>query len=198
MKNLFMSAFIASMLISCGKQNAVNTQATINGLNSNITNSVSIDLASKINSNQMGSGMVYVNGYTETMYQLVMNYPNVNFYYGTYTVSQTTPDSNVNCTGGFIKFCASWSGISTSTLPAFTTTRSITYLSISDADKKSQLIGLINNSATVSQVSFNRYVIFGKDSKAYTIDTNMPLQANPVMTQNSDGTVETLYKWGTY
>ena len=197
MKKLLISLVVLTTIFSCGKKNTVSS-SSVSGLNSSITGSVEVELASKINNNSFGTGTVYVNGYPESFSQLVSQYPAVKYKYGTYKMVTNTSSSNTKCV--LLVICATWSGFNTSTPVSFTSTREVYHSSINDADKKSQLINLINSRVAVQRDTYNTnvYYVVTSDSKVYTIDTGLPLQGNPAAIQNTDGTREIFYQWSVF
>jgi hypothetical protein len=74
--------------------------------------------------------------------------------------------------------------------------RSVTAGSVNIDSKKSELINIINRRNSIYNSGGTLYYIYTTDNKMFIIDTAMPLQANPVQTQdNATSTVERLGNW---
>ncbi len=58
--------------------------------------------------------------------------------------------------------------------------------------KKEELIKIVNEAISISAQSSSMYYILGTNNQVTVIDTNLPLQANPVAVQNSENSIERL------
>jgi hypothetical protein len=190
MKKLLLALIILSTLVSCGKKNTVGTTASSTSAIT-ITNlpvasqAVASALGTLITNNSFGNGQAT---YYETYAQYVAHAPNTTYKYGAMTSSGS--GSNCHTVWSIFTYCTSGT---TSTSTA-TVTRSVIHSAVDLVTKQNELIAIVNKTNQIQQDNYmiGVYYILTTDNIRYTIDARLPMQANPVQTQQATGTGETL------
>lgn len=192
MKKLLLSLMVFATLASCGKDNKVSSAASTSSSSAiTISDSTAQSIGSMIDSSDTYFGQAQVTAY-ETWNQAAAAHPN---YYYTYTKSNAS--SNCELKSGWlgIKYYVCKSGSSS----ASSVSRRVLVSQVDITAKRNELksilnsttAGTINQSQTyVNGRAFNVYQVRTTSGVIYTIDTRFPIQANPVITQQADGTVE--------
>lgn len=180
MRKLILSLIVLTFLVSCGKDNAVNGDANANAnpivTNPIVTNNTSAqDLISKINNPAagFGTGTLYISTASTTTCKekWILTYCSSSYGSG----NQTTTTWNAiaasrDLTYRFVYF--NGAGIS----------KSYSHSSVAIAKKQSDLIGILNSATAIYKIG-TVYTIIVSNAQ-YIIDTNYPIQANPIRTPN--------------
>lgn len=180
MKNLLISFLVLATMASCGKNNSVGAPSSLTSPLT-VTGAAETQLGSVIDNNQFGNGMAT---YYETWNQLLAHMPNVTFDYGTVASSA----QNNNCKFDVKGYCLLSVSTSFTNTTTATVTRSVLYSSVDLTAKKNELKNLLNSRLYLYQFG-TQYQIDTLD-KRYYIDTSLPMQANPVLIMNKDGSSE--------
>jgi hypothetical protein len=175
MRKLLLSLMVLATLASCGKDNAVNGGANTIVTNPVVTGNTSAqDLVNKINNPSTGFGTG----------RLVVN-------------NASTPNCKEKWIFTYCTTSSSSANQTTTTWNALASSRSLTYQfayfngglsksyshsSVVVATKQKELTDLLN-SATNIYVSGTTYTIMVSNTQ-YIIDTQYPIQANPIRTSN--------------
>ena len=191
MKKFIVALMVVTSLVSCGKNNSVGSS----GLSANpltVSGQTESSLGSIIDSNQFGTGYMYVGGYQETFQQLISAGANLTYKYS--SAANTTTGTNApHCAtiGGIPILCASVTGwSSTTTVSTAPIVRTVQNSSVDLLAKKNELKAILNRRLGVTQYTYTIYAITTNDFKTYTIDTALPMQANPVQTVDAQGNRE--------
>jgi hypothetical protein len=172
MKNLIIGLLLLATVISCGKKNSVSTNVS-SPAPITVSGTTEISVGNIIDSNQFGTGTVYVYNIPENWNQYISQMPNVTYQYG-----------KVSCGSSF---CYTFFGKSNVTK---TVTRTVVNSSVNVETKKNELKALINSRLRMQQISSTAYQIVTTNGSIYIIDTFFPVQANPVYFQDVSGHVE--------
>jgi hypothetical protein len=188
MNKLIVALMVLTSLASCGKNNTVGT----NGLSTSpltVTGQVETSLSSIIDNDQFGTGVIYVSGYQESFKQLIAAGANPTYKYSSAANTSTTSSAPHCATiGGVPILCASVTGwSSTSTVNTAQIIITVQNSSVDLLTKKNELKAILNKRLGVTQYSYTIFAITTNDFKTYTIDTALPIQANPVQTIDAQG-----------
>lgn len=184
----------ALSLVSCGK-NGNKIQGGTGG-SSSVFNQVTVgtpgaaNLGSKIDNyqSQFGTGLLIYNYQSQTWTSLLQYGLNLNY---RYTRSTTSP-SSTDCKEKWIFYICSTS--STSTSYSVVESRKVSNNTVDVTAKANELKALINSTSSLVPISNigTSYYIQTTNGNQYVIDTQYPLQANPIAVRDVNGT-EYLY-----
>jgi hypothetical protein len=135
-------------------------------------------LKEDIAKNNFGHGQA---NYNMTWKQYVEFDPNIEYSYG-------KADNSNNCHTVWQMFtvCSSTSN------HAPTISRTVLNDKVDLKVKEQELKNIVDNAVTIKQQSSSIFYIMGKNKKIAVIDTNLPMQANPVAVNKADDSMESL------
>lgn len=192
MKKFILALMVVSTLVSCGKDgNKVSSGAGSAVATDPIT--VTVQGASLLGgmidsyTTSFGSGTVIINNAYYTWNQIVANSPNVKYNYSSATASTS---SNCQMKWGIFYVCSSSS--SNSSTIAAQASRVVVNSSVVILTKQNELKAIINRVSPYYPIqnSGSIYYVRTVEGAVYTIDTRLPLQANPSAVQQANGQIE--------
>jgi hypothetical protein len=183
MKKLLLALMVMASLVSCGKKNQVSTDGSSSSAIT-LNDNTAVQLGSLIDNSETQFGYQQVTAY-ETWNQAALNHPN---YYYKYTASAGSSSNCVQKTG--------WLGIkywvcSSSSSSSATVSRSVVVGTVDLAAKRNELKGYINSGYAGSIIASGPvFYVRTNAGVVYTIDTRLPIQANPTGIQQANGQIE--------
>lgn len=192
MKTLFLSLLVVASLVSCGKDNKVESSAQAGPTTSPITATVAgaSALGSKIDNytTQFGTGSITYYGYPQTYGGLVNQAMNLVYRYTKASAAASASGSNCQLKWSIIYVC-SYSNTTTN-FSSVTESRKVYNNSVDVLSKQNELKAIINSANPLLPIENNgySYKITTKEGKQFVIDTRYPIQANPIGIKDSAGT----------
>jgi hypothetical protein len=189
MKNLLIALVVLSSLVSCGKNSVGKTAAGYSALS--VTGPTETQLATIVANNQFGTRYSYT--YNETFAQAIAQGANPSYSYvaiNSYSsAAKTTPPG---CHwASIILICNNFSNNYATGGQTGLARGPIANNSLSVVGQQNLIMNLINSRTSIYQGQMpGTFYITTVAGTQYVIDTNYPIQANPVQTITSAGTGE--------